>query len=119
MPQLKSNGKIIKTIQEPPVRYGQKTVQKRLTKKSAPRSNASKLPKQFPQINKRFVDLRKELGISQEALSEKMNVTRSMIKSIENGMVIPNLWCIIQMSRVANVSCDFILTGADFKPRSA
>lgn len=108
-PQKKVVKKPVIVTSEEPKRYG-KTVQKPATKKS-PRSNQSKLPKTFPEVNKRFKEIREEMGLTQRELADKMGIHVSMMKSIENTVVVPNIYCIIMLSKTSGRSCDFILLG--------
>ena len=53
--------------------------------------------------------VRKEKGISQEALAEKINVVRQTISKWENGLSIPDGDMLIKLSQVLEVSVETLL----------
>ena len=54
-------------------------------------------------------NLRKELGITQTELAEKIFVNKSMISAYEKGKRMPSLDALIQLSMIFNVSVDYLL----------
>lgn len=73
------------------------------------------IPKMFPDVNARLKQIRSDMGITQTELSNRIGVTLSMVKSIENIVVTPNLYYIISLSNASGKSTDFILKGKDKK----
>ena len=57
----------------------------------------------------KIVELRKKNGWSQEELAEQLNVTRHSVSKWEGAQSIPDLERILQMSRVFEVSTDYLL----------
>ena len=53
--------------------------------------------------------LRKEKGISQIALSLKLNVSQKMISAYENGKSEPSITTLMQMADIFNTSVDYII----------
>lgn len=60
----------------------------------------------FPQ---KLLTLRKELGLSQEQLAEKLLVSRQAISRWENGEVLPDAPNLLQLSKLFGVSIDYLL----------
>lgn len=54
-------------------------------------------------------NLRKEIGITQTELAEKIFVNKSMISAYEKGKRMPSLDVLIQLSSIFNVSIDYLL----------
>ena len=54
-------------------------------------------------------NLRKEIGLTQTELSEKIFVNKSMISAYEKGKRMPSLDVLIQLSSIFNVSIDYLL----------
>lgn len=50
--------------------------------------------------------LRKEQGMTQNQLAEKVNVTQQAISMIENGYRIPSMKLLVKIAKVLNVSID-------------
>ena len=63
------------------------------------------------EIGKRIQFCRKGLGYTQEQLSEKMNVSIQMISNMERGNKAIKIDNLVKLSKVLNVSADYILTG--------
>lgn len=57
-------------------------------------------------INEKILLLRKKEGYSQEALAEKMNVTRQTISNWEAGITSPDLKEALTLSKIFKVSLD-------------
>ena len=53
--------------------------------------------------------LRKEKGMSQIALSMKLNVSQKMISAYENGKSEPSIATLIQMADIFQTSVDYII----------
>lgn len=57
----------------------------------------------------RIAMLRKEKGLSQIALSLKLNVSQKMISAYENGKNEPSITTLMQMADIFNTSVDYIV----------
>lgn len=66
-------------------------------------------------IGEKIQKLRKEKGLSQEALAEALGVSRQSVSKWESGAALPDTDKIIAMSELFGISTDFILKG-DFAP---
>lgn len=64
-------------------------------------------------LSKRIYELRKSNGMSQEALAEKINVSRQSISKWESGETIPEIGHIIELSKVFGVSTDYLLLSGE------
>lgn len=64
----------------------------------------------------RIQALRKAQGLSQEALAEKLSVSRQAVGKWELSQSQPDLERIVQMSALFNVSTDYLLTGQERAP---
>ena len=62
-------------------------------------------------LGQRLQNLRKEAGLSQEALSEKMAVTRQTISKWELDQSTPDAAYLIQLSDLFSVTTDYLLKG--------
>lgn len=60
-------------------------------------------------LSKKIYELRKAKGMSQEQLAEKINVSRQSISKWESGESAPELERLIELSRVFDVSTDYLL----------
>jgi lactoylglutathione lyase len=60
-------------------------------------------------IGKRVQSLRMKSGLSQEALAEKLGVTRQSVSKWELGQALPDTEKIVQISRLFGVSADWLL----------
>ena len=58
--------------------------------------------------------LRKEKGWSQSQLSKILNVSPSTVGMYEQGRRTPDLETLITLSRLFDVSLDYLITGAEF-----
>ncbi len=63
------------------------------------------------EIGVRIHARRKELGLTQELLAEKMDVSVQMISNLELGKKAIRPENLVKLCRVLQVSADFILTG--------
>ncbi len=72
-------------------------------------------------LSQKIVALRKERGMSQEDLAEKLNVSRQTISRWENGTVVPDAYNILEISKAFGVTSDYLLnddyTGDDDIPQ--
>ena len=69
-------------------------------------------------IVEKIQKLRREKGLSQEALAEALGVSRQSVSKWESGAVLPDTDKIIAMSELFGISTDFLLKG-DFAPVTA
>lgn len=60
-------------------------------------------------LGEKLQKLRKQSGLSQEALAEKVTVTRQTISKWELGQSLPDLDFIAQLSDIFNVSSDYLI----------
>ena len=66
----------------------------------------------------RIAQLRKTIGMNQLQLAQKLHVSASTIGMYEQGRRTPSIEILIQMSRIFNVSIDYLITGEEFTPSS-
>lgn len=62
-------------------------------------------------IGERISKRRKTLGMTQEQLAEKMDVSIQMISNLERGIKAIKIDNLVNLSRILNVTTDYILTG--------
>ena len=62
-------------------------------------------------IGNRIQNHRKQQGYTQEQLAEMMNVSIQMVSNLERGNKAIRIDNLINLSRILNVSTDYILTG--------
>lgn len=60
-------------------------------------------------LAEKLFELRKEKGWSQEKLAEKINVSRQSISKWESGQVLPEIEKIIELSKIFQVTTDYLL----------
>ena len=65
-------------------------------------------------IHKRIKEIRKELGISQGELAKLCKVKQSCVSKWERGATLPDADMICDLSKVLNVSTDFLLGLSDY-----
>lgn len=63
------------------------------------------------EMGTRIVKRRKMLGLSQEELAEKIEVTPQMISTAERGVKAIRPENLVRLSRALGVSADYLLTG--------
>ena len=68
------------------------------------------------QIGIRICELRQRAGITQEKLSELMDVSIQMISNMERGNKAVKISNLMKLSEIFGVSTDYILTGRDVSP---
>ena len=61
----------------------------------------------------KILKLRKEQGLSQEAFSEKLGVSRQSVSKWESGVSVPDTEKILAMSELFGVSTDYLLKDAE------
>lgn len=64
-------------------------------------------------LSNKIYELRKSNGMSQEALAEKINVSRQSISKWESGETVPEIERIIELSKVFSVSTDYLLLSGE------
>lgn len=66
-------------------------------------------------LGKQIVKLRKRANLTQEQLAEKYDVSRQAVAKWENGESIPDIYKIIQIAELFNVSLDFLVLGKNIQ----
>ena len=64
-------------------------------------------------LAEQIASLRKQAGMSQQQLANKLMVVPSTIGMYEQGRRTPSIDILIQMAEVFQVSLDFLITGGD------
>ncbi len=67
-------------------------------------------------LNERLQDLRKKAGYSQEQLAELLGISRQAISKWESGQGNPDIDNIIKLTKIYQVSTDYILLGHKDEP---
>ncbi len=62
-------------------------------------------------MGKRIAARRKALGITQEEIAEKLDVSTQMISNLECGKKAIRLQNLVKLSEILNISIDYLLTG--------
>lgn len=60
-------------------------------------------------MSEKIIELRKRNGLSQEALAEKLNVSRQSVSKWETGESFPDIDRIVKLSEIFGVSTDYLL----------
>lgn len=60
-------------------------------------------------LNEKIKELRLKSGLSQAELARRLQVTRSSVNAWEMGLNIPTTQYIVELSKLFNVSSDYIL----------
>ena len=60
-------------------------------------------------LNERIRELRLAAGFSQVELAEKLGVSKQSVSNWENDNIQPSIEMLVKISRIFNVSTDFIL----------
>ena len=63
------------------------------------------------EFNEKLQQLRKNKGITQQELAEKLYVSRTAVSKWESGRGYPNIESLKEISKVFSVSIDFLLSG--------
>ena len=66
----------------------------------------------------KLIELRKSKGWSQEDFAEKMDVSRQAISRWENGTALPDAQNILRISKLFNVTSDYLLND-DYEDRTS
>lgn len=61
------------------------------------------------EFGKRFADLRKEKGLTQEDIANKLNVSSQAVSKWENGISYPDVSLFVEISEILGVSVDYLL----------
>ena len=61
------------------------------------------------EFSKKLIDLRAQYGYSQEALAEKLHVSRQAISKWELGITLPEIENVLVISEFFDVSIDYLL----------
>ncbi|MBS7219157.1 MAG: helix-turn-helix domain-containing protein [Oscillospiraceae bacterium] len=65
------------------------------------------------ELNERLAQLRKEHGLSQNDLAEKLNVSRQAISRWEQGLAMPSSDNLIYLSRLYGITLDELIYGKE------
>ena len=65
------------------------------------------------EIGKRIQSCRKQRGYTQEQLADRMNVSIQMVSNLERGNKAIRIENLINLSKILDVSTDYILTGKE------
>ena len=60
-------------------------------------------------FSEKLIDLRRRQGLSQEELSERMDVSRQAVSKWESGQTMPDVSKLVALARVFDVSVDYLL----------
>ena len=69
-------------------------------------------------VGENIKSIRKKLGITQEELSEKLNVTRQAVSNWETGKTQPDIETLTRMAEVFGVSVEKLIYGKDYNKES-
>lgn len=69
-------------------------------------------------LSEKIFTLRKEKGMSQEELAEKLNVSRQAVSRWEGGSALPDATNVLQLSKLFEVSADYLLNDDYEQPNS-
>lgn len=64
-------------------------------------------------LSNKIYEMRRAQGLSQEQLAEKLNVSRQSVSKWESGEAIPELERLIELSKIFNVTTDYLLKESD------
>lgn len=64
-------------------------------------------------LSNKIYEMRKAQGLSQEQLAEKLGVSRQSVSKWESGEAIPELERLIAISKIFNVTTDYLLKESD------
>ena len=60
-------------------------------------------------LSEKILDLRKQRGMSQEDLAERLGISRQAISRWESGTVLPDSANVLQLSKLFGVTTDYLL----------
>ncbi|EQF24632.1 helix-turn-helix family protein [Clostridioides difficile CD160] len=66
-------------------------------------------------LENRLKELRKELNFTQEDISKKIGLSKSAYGYYEQGKTVPDAYMIAELSKIFNVSVDYLLGKTDIK----
>lgn len=66
----------------------------------------------------RIAQLRRCAGLSQSQLAQQLHITPSALGMYEQGRRTPSLEILVQLSRIFDVSLDYLIIGSEFTPNS-
>lgn len=64
-------------------------------------------------VGKRIKQNREQANLTQDALAQRLNVSRQSISKWEKGESLPDIDRLVQMSEIFNISLDMLVTGKD------
>ena len=67
------------------------------------------------EVAERLIKLRKEKGLSQEELAEKLGLSRQAISKWERGESSPDMENIVQLTKIYDLSFDELLSTSEYK----
>ena len=67
-------------------------------------------------IGTRIADARRKMNYTQENLASDIDVSTQYISNLERGVVGASVETLIKISKILCVSCDYILTGKEYRP---
>ncbi len=70
-------------------------------------------------LGERIAEKRKEQGLTQAELAEKMLVTRQTVSRWEAGTALPDIERVAELSGILGVSCDYLLKDDEQMPSDA
>ena len=70
-------------------------------------------------LGERIAEKRKEQGLTQAELAEKMLVTRQTVSRWEAGMALPDIERVAELAGILGVSCDYLLKDDEQMPSDA
>lgn len=70
-------------------------------------------------LGERIAEKRKEQGLTQAELAEKMLVTRQTVSRWEAGMAMPDIERVAELAGILGVSCDYLLKDDEQMPSDA
>lgn len=62
----------------------------------------------------RMIELRTKAGLSQQKLADELGVSKSTISLYETGDTIPDIKTVVKLSKIYNVTCDYIACQTDY-----
>ena len=68
------------------------------------------------ELNERIIQARKQAGLTQEQLGERLGVSRQAVSKWESGQANPDVAYVMAMCRLFDVSADWLLFGKEISP---
>ena len=65
----------------------------------------------YNEIGKRILERRKELGLTQEAITELTGISTNQVSNLENSRSVPTVETVLKLSEAMNVTPDYFLLG--------